>query len=59
MNIAPSDEFLRACRLVLGADDPVTVLAVMRTTDRALIAKLLAVHAELVDAETTTAPGET
>jgi hypothetical protein len=50
MNIAPSDEFLRACRLVLGADDPATVLAVMRTTDHELIAKLLAAHAELVDA---------
>jgi hypothetical protein len=57
VNIRPSDEFLAACRFVLGDDSPATVLAVMRTTDRALIAKLLAVHAKLGDAETTTAPG--
>ena len=46
MNIAPSDEFLRACRMVLGDDSsPATVLAVMRTTDRELIARLLKAHA--------------
>jgi hypothetical protein len=37
---------------VLGDDSPATVISVLRTTDRDLIAKLLAVHAELVDAET-------
>ena len=52
MNIRPSDEFLAACRFVLGDDSPATVISVLRTTDRDLIAKLLAVHAELVDAET-------
>jgi hypothetical protein len=26
MNIAPSDEFLRACRLVLGDDSPATII---------------------------------
>jgi hypothetical protein len=52
VNIRPSDEFLAACRFVLGDDSPATVISVLRTTDRDLIAKLLAVHAELVDAET-------
>ena len=36
MNIRPSDEFLAACRFVLGDASPATVISVLRTTDRAL-----------------------
>ena len=50
MNIAPSDEFLRACRLVLGADDPVTVLQVLQSRDPQLVDRIREAHVEIVEA---------
>jgi hypothetical protein len=47
MNIKPTPEFLEACRRVLGADDPRTVITAMRAGGP-VIDELRTVHAEIV-----------
>lgn len=56
MNIAPSDQFLAACRQVLGADDPATILGVLQSRDQQLIARLRHAHADIVDANRSNTP---
>jgi hypothetical protein len=46
MNITPSDEFLRICRVVLGDDSPATVITVLQSRDQRLIDRLRAAHAD-------------
>jgi hypothetical protein len=60
MNIAPSEEFLAACRAVLGDDRPETIITVLRSHDLALVERLRAAHAEVVDTATSEAssPGD-
>ena len=50
MNIAPSDEFLAACRLVLGDASPATVLQVLQSRDQQLVDRLREAHVEIVEA---------
>jgi hypothetical protein len=44
----PTEEFLEACRRVLGGDDPATVLTAM-AAGGPLVAEVKAVHAEIVE----------
>jgi hypothetical protein len=53
MDIKPTPEFCTACRIVLGGDDPATVLTAIREDDPRF-EQVLRLHAEIV-AETATA----
>jgi hypothetical protein len=50
MNISPSPEFLAACKQVLGADDPATVLQVLQSRDQQLVDRIREAHVDIVEA---------
>jgi hypothetical protein len=50
MNIAPSDEFLAACKQVLGDDSPATIIGVLQSCDQQLVDRLRQAHIEIVEA---------
>ena len=49
MNIRPSDEFLAACRFVLGDDSPATIIGVLQSCDQQLVDRIREAHVELVE----------
>jgi hypothetical protein len=57
LNIAPSEQFLAACRAVLGDDDPQTIQHVLESHDPKLFDRLRAALADLADAGITTKTG--
>jgi len=50
MDIGPTKEYRRACLEILGADDPETVIGMLRSGNDELIAKVRSRHAEIVTA---------
>ena len=50
MNIAPSPEFLAACKQVLGDASPATVLQVLQSRDQQLVDRIREAHVEIVEA---------
>ena len=49
MDDTPTKEFLAACRLVLGADDPATVIGALQSADSDLIERLDFTHRSIVE----------
>jgi hypothetical protein len=48
ITITPTPEFRAACRIVLGGNDPATVIGAMRDDDRYRWAQVQSVHAAIV-----------